>query len=308
MTRSPRPKGRTLARGYRQCRAIRDDHGKTFAFMCRFMNKAQSDGVAAVYGFARTVDDAVDEADGLTASEIQASLDSLREGLEDSVKGRFVNERFLALAHTIHRFRIPIQPFFDLIDGCAMDLRYTRYPDFALLDRYCYGVAGTVGLIITPVVGYRGGPEALEYAKLVGTAMQLTNILRDVGEDLDRDRVYLPADELERFGVAPDALWRRQVTPPFRELMRFQVDRARALYREGAKLLPLVSSPAGRLAFAVGIEGYGAILDKIEQNGFDVLTRRAYTTTWEKLATIPPYLLGRGRLARPSAGAPSPPM
>jgi phytoene synthase len=273
------------------------EHGKTFAFMTRFMTRPQADGVAAVYGFARTVDDAVDEADGLTAFEVQASLDSLRNGLEDAVKGRFANERFAALADTIHRFRVPLQPFFDLVDGCAMDLTITRYPDWALLDRYCYGVAGTIGLILTPIVGYRGGSATLEYAKMLGTAMQLTNILRDVGEDLGRDRVYLPGEDLERFGVTEDTLWQREVTPEFRRMMRFQVERARTLYREGSRLLPRVESAAGRLAFAVGIEGYGAILDKIEENGHDVLTRRAYTTTLEKLATIPPYLLGRARLA-----------
>lgn len=295
---------RTLRRGYRQSARIMREHGRTFAFMTRFMTRPQARGVAAVYGFARTVDDAVDEADGLTPEEIARSLERLRRDLEAAVRGCYANERFEALAHTIHAFRIPLEPFFDLLDGCAMDLTITRYPDWALLDRYCYGVAGTIGLILTPIVGYRGGCRALEHAKQLGTAMQLTNILRDVGEDLERDRVYLPADELARYGVTEAALFRRVPTEQFRELMRFQVERARSLYREGARLLPLVESRAGRLAFAVGIEGYGAILDRIEENGYDSLTQRAYTTTAEKLMTIPPYLLGRARLAS-SAGIPS---
>lgn len=290
---------RTLRRGYRQSRRILQEHGRTFAFMTRFMTRPQARGVAAVYGFARTVDDTVDEADGLTTGEIQASLDRLRADLEAAVRGDFANDRFEALAHTIHSFRVPLQPFFDLIDGCAMDLTLTRVPDWALLDRYCYGVAGTVGLILTPIVGYEGGPETLEYAKLLGTAMQLTNILRDVGEDLDRDRIYLPADELAHFGLTERDLFAREPTAAFRDMMRFQVDRARSLYREGARLLPLVTSAAGRLSFAVGIEGYGAILEKIEANGYDSLTQRAYTTTREKLMTIPPYLFGRARLASP---------
>lgn len=295
---------RTLRRGYRQSARIMREHGRTFAFMTRFMTRPQARGVAAVYGFARTVDDTVDEADGLTPAEVQRSLDRLKADLEAAVRGTWRSERFEALAHTIHSFRIPLAPFFDLLDGCAMDLTLTRYPDWALLDRYCYGVAGTVGLILTPIVGYRGGAEALEHAKQLGTAMQLTNILRDVGEDLGRDRVYLPAEELERFDVTEEELFRRVPTERFRALMRFQVDRARTMYREGARLLPLVESRAGRLAFAVGIEGYGAILDRIEDNGYDSLTRRAYTTTAEKLMTIPPYLLGRARLASPPATSP----
>lgn len=290
---------RTLRRGYRQSRRILEEHGRTFAFMTRFMTRPQARGVAAVYGFARTVDDAVDEADGLTTGEVQASLVRLRSDLEAAVRGSYANDRFEALAHTIHTFRIPLQPFFDLVDGCAMDLTLTRVPDWELLDRYCYGVAGTIGLILTPIVGYEGGPATLEYAKQLGTAMQLTNILRDVGDDLNRDRIYLPADELARFGLTEADLFARVPTAAFRALMEFQVGRARDLYRQGARLLPLVTSAAGRLAFAVGIEGYGAILDKVEENSYDCLTRRAFTTTREKLMTIPPYLLGRARLARP---------
>jgi phytoene synthase len=207
--------------------------------------------------------------------------------LRRAVAGESEDPKFVVLGEAIRRRGIPLQPFDDLVAGLLMDLDGARYRTFADLELYCYRVAGTVGLMITPVAGYRAGTPALEHAKTLGTAMQLTNILRDVGEDLSLGRVYLPEEDLARFGLARADLEARRVDERFRALMRFQIARARRLYAEGLALIPLVEGPRGRLAFRFAVDAYSAILGRIEANGFDVFTRRAHLTLAGKLAVVP---------------------
>ena len=187
----------------------------------------------------------------------------------------------------MRRHAIPLEPFDHLLAGLLMDLDRVRYRTFADLELYCYRVAGTVGLMITPVAGYRAGSEALEHAKTLGTAMQLTNILRDVGEDLSLGRVYLPDEDLALFGLGDGQLEARRVDGRFRALMDFEIARARGLYARGLALIPLLADRRGRLAFQFAVDAYSAILEKIRTNGYDVFRKRASLSASEKLALVP---------------------
>jgi phytoene synthase len=278
----------TLAEGWSECWKILRENGKTFHLMARLLGPERGNGIAALYGFARVADDTVDEpAPGDTPDVIRAKLRWMQDELRRCVAGESFLPRFAVLGETIRRYSIPLEPFDELVAGLEMDIEPRRFATFADLELYCYRVAGTVGLMITPVAGYREGTRALEHAKTLGTAMQLTNILRDVGEDLRRGRVYLPAEDLARFGVSEDDLAAERVTEPFRALMQFEIDRARRLYADGVGLIPLVTTGRGKTAFEFAVEGYSGILRKIESCGYDVFRHRAHLSFAEKLALFP---------------------
>jgi phytoene synthase len=277
-----------LIRGWAECWQILRENGKTFHLMARLLGSERGNAIAALYGFARVADDAVDEsAPGDTPERIRAQLCWMQEELRRAVAGESREPRFAVLGETIRLYRIPLEPFDDLVAGVAMDIEPMRFDTFADLELYCYRVAGTVGLMITPVAGYRAGSRALEHAKTLGTAMQLTNILRDVGEDVQRDRVYLPQEDLARFGVAEADLAAGCIDARFRALMEFEIGRARRLYDEGLALIPLLTSARGRAAFEFAVEAYSGILGKIRASGFDVFHHRAHLTFAEKLALLP---------------------
>jgi phytoene synthase len=191
----------------------------------------------------------------------------------------------LAFRRTVRERSIPRNLFEALLDGMEMDLDVTRYATFHDLDRYCYRVAGVVGLMMTHVFGYRSErcwPNALA----LGTAMQLTNILRDVAEDLRMGRIYLPQDELARFGVDEAQLAEGSVNDNFRALMRFQIDRARRYYQEAEAGIPWLIGDSSRLTVRVMARLYGGILGAIERQGLDVFQARARVSTARKLATL----------------------
>jgi 15-cis-phytoene synthase len=277
-----------LLRGWAECWQILRDNGKTFHVMARVLGPERGNAIAALYGFARVADDAVDEpAPGETRETIRAKLRQMLVDLRRAVDGEPSTPRFAVLGEAIRRYDIPLEPFDDLVAGLLMDLEQVRFPTFADLELYCYRVAGTVGLMITPIAGYRAESRALEHAKTLGTAMQLTNILRDVGEDLGRGRVYLPQEDLARFGLSEADLAARRVDARFKALMQFEIDRARRLYDQGVALIPLLTSARGRTAFEFAVEGYSGILGKIRAAGYDVFNRRAHLSLAEKLALLP---------------------
>ena len=191
----------------------------------------------------------------------------------------------LAFRRTVLERAIPKDLFDALLDGMEMDLTIDRYPDFDALDLYCYRVAGVVGLMMAHVFGYRD-PACLPRALALGRAMQLTNILRDVGEDLGRGRVYLPQSELARFGVPEAQLLEGRVDDGFRALMRFQIDRARRAYAESRPGIPALIGGSSRLTVRVMGRLYGAILDEIERLDFDVFRHRARVSTARKLRLL----------------------
>ncbi len=288
MTLTPALAAGAAQRGWEECWRILREHGKTFHLMARLLGPERGSGIAALYGFARVADDLVDERSPETSSEVvRDGLHAMQDELRRAVAGRSVEPRFVVLGETIRRYDIPLQPFDDLEAGLEMDLDRRRYRTFEELELYCYRVAGTVGLMITPVAGYREGSPALDHAKTLGTAMQLTNILRDVGEDWSRGMLYLPQEELEGFGVSTEDLPAQRGTRAFRDFMEFQIDRARRLYDEGLALIPLLTSAQGRIAFQFAADAYASILEKIRENGYDVFSRRAYVSLPGKLGIVP---------------------
>ena len=284
---APLPAG-TAERGLEECWAILREHGKTFHLMARLLGDARGDAIAALYAFARVADDAVDEpAPWETPERICEQLRWMQAELRRAVAGRSRVPTFVALGEAVRRYGIPLLPFDELVAGVLMDLDKFRYATFSELELYCYRVAGTVGLLITPVAGYRAGSAALEHAKTLGTAMQLTNILRDVGEDLERGRIYLPLEDLERFEVSEADLLAHRNDVRFRALMEFEIQRAERLYADGLRLIPLLTKKRGRAAFQFAVEAYAAILGKIRASGYDVFGARAHLTFQEKLALVP---------------------
>src|SRR5207248_1823425 len=196
------------------------------------------------------------------AADRRLALKQWQADLHAAVAGEDRHPLHPALRHTLSRFGVPTTYLEDVIDGCETDLGPVRMPDFATLYRYCYSVASAVGLACIHVWGFRDD-VAKVYAEHAGVALQLTNILRDLPEDFDRDRLYLPADDLKRFGCAPDVLPDRGGTA-FRELMRFETERARGYYRSGEQLVPLLDAP-GRAVFQVMLRTYRGLLDEIER-------------------------------------------
>jgi phytoene synthase len=238
----------------------------------------------ALYAYMRVTDDLADEPGAV--EEKRRKLAAWRAGLSAALAGTNGHPIHPALADTVCRYAIPPRLLFDAIDGMETDTGPVRMASFAELYPYCYRVASAVGLACVRIWGARPGATAAEIdppAEAAGIAFQLTNILRDLAEDRARDRVYLPADELARFDCPPEK-WRDPwCAERFRELMAFQVSRARNYYRRGAALVPLLSSD-GRAIFHVMCGAYGRLLDEIEHRGYDVFTARVRVPRWRKLA------------------------
>lgn len=269
-----------LGLAYHYCRELTRIHSHTFYVASALLPRAERRAIRALYAFSRVSDDVVDRGTEDAGERLQAwrqrSLYSTPQA-QDAVA--------LAWADARARYQIPRQYAEQLLDGIATDLQRSRYGTFAELAQYSYGVASTVGLMSMHIVGY-SGKEAIPYAVKLGVALQLTNILRDVGEDWQQGRLYLPQDELHAFELTEHDVARGVVTARWRTFMRFQIERARRLYAEA---LPGVShlDKKGRLAVAAAAELYRAILDDIEANDYDVFTRRAHTKTGRKLTMMP---------------------
>lgn len=191
----------------------------------------------------------------------------------------------MALADTLRRHPVPLAPLLELLDGVAMDLEPVSFATWSDLHAYCRLVAGGVGLMLGPVLGAEQDGFAEPGVRL-GVAMQLTNVLRDIGEDLDRGRVYLPADELEEFGLDRAALQQRKVTPAFGRMMQHQVARARRYFSSGDAVVPLFPRDGSRLTVRLLQRTYAGILDAIERAGYDVFHRRAYVSGPRKLLIL----------------------
>ena len=276
--------------------------------------------IVAVWDFCRAVDDAVDEvADGVADEagdtarlRAEAQLAMWRAELAACYAGDSVGTsdrsgprttQAMALQPYIREFNLPRVPFEELIDGVAMDLGQVRYPTFDALAEYCRRVASTVGLICIEIFGYRDA-AARAYAVDLGMALQLTNIVRDVAADLRQGRLYLPTEDLVRFGVTEEALRLGQVTPPVRELLRFECERARDYYARAAAGLPAADT---RSLVAAEIMGgiYLAILQRIERAAYDVFQQRIRVPRPHR-ALIALRILGRTAFARPKPRTPSP--
>jgi phytoene synthase len=267
------------AAAYAECERIIRRHSKSFFFSSQFLAPETRRAVRALYAFCRTTDDTVDLADGDPARSLAAWVQQAR-----AARPAPHSPVLLAWHDTRTRYGLPASLVDELLAGVAMDLTIHRYGSFADLWLYCYRVASVVGLLVMGITGHRPGAEP--YAIKLGVALQLTNILRDVGEDAARGRVYLPQEELARFDLSAEEILAGVCDRRFRALMRFQVERARRLYDEswpGIALLPAES----RFAIAAAARVYRGILDKLEARDYDAFTGRAHLTLREKIARLP---------------------
>jgi phytoene synthase len=273
-----------LGRAYNQCAQITKEHSKTFFLTSGLLGGEATRAARALYAFCRVSDDLVDQNSGQDLQQIKHKLDAWkrRSLLDEPLPDDLVP---LAWAHARTMFGIPIEYAEQLLEGVAQDLFQTRYQTFDELAHYCYGVASTVGLMTMYLVGFKG-LEAIPYAIRLGVALQLTNILRDVGEDWQKGRIYLPQEELAAFGLSEMDIARGQVTEKWREFMRFQINRTRQLYQDAMPGISLLNSK-GRFAINASADLYQEILTKIEQNDYDVFNLRAYISKPGKFSRLP---------------------
>jgi phytoene synthase len=260
------------------CESKARQSGSNFAHSFRFLPAARRRAITALYAFCREVDDVVDEA--AEPGVARMKLAWWRVEVAAMYGGTPQHPVAQALKAVVGEYALPREHFDAIIDGMAMDLEQNRYLDFATLERYCHRVAGVVGLLSADIFGYVD-PATRDYAHELGIAFQLTNIIRDVGEDARRGRIYVPQDELERFGVTAADILGRKVTPGFQALMAFQVDRARAYHARALAALPARDRRAQRPGLMMAAI-YRALLDEIERDGFRVLDRRINLTRLAK--------------------------
>jgi phytoene synthase len=274
----PHEHDRWLNEAYRHCADLTQTHSKSFYFSTQMLPPAKREAIRVLYAFCRTTDDLVD----INPERAHIALAQWHKTLlapprrDDPVP--------LAWANVRERFNVVAQLEADLLAGVEMDLSINRYQSFADLWLYCYRVAAVVGLLSMQVIGYAEG--AVPYAIKLGVALQLTNILRDVGEDAARNRIYLPLEDLERFGVSEAEVLAGTSSPRMQALLQFQIARANQLYDESWRGIGLLH-PDSRFAVATAATVYRGILGKIEANDYNVFTRRASLSMAEKLATLP---------------------
>ena len=253
--------------------------GSSFYYSFLFLPPERRRAITALYAFCREVDDVVDE-----CNDPQLAATKLawwRTEVARLFAGQPQHPVTQALAPTLRPFGITEERLGEIITGMEMDLTQTRYLDFAGLERYCYHVAGAVGLLAASIFGY-GDPRTLDYAKSLGTAFQLTNIIRDVGEDARKGRIYLPMEDLRTHGVTVEDILRARHTPAFVALMRQQYERAQAFYDQAFAALPAADRRAQRPGLIMAAI-YRTLLVEIERDGFLVLDRRTSLTPLRKL-------------------------
>jgi phytoene synthase len=274
------PAGPETREMFRVCEEIAREHGRTFYLASRFLRRSQRHGVLAAYAFCRIADDIVDAAPLHGERETLVKLDAWEAQIEHPV-----HPVAIAFREIRDQYGISAQPVHDLLTGMHMDLAIRRYATWEDLRVYCYHVAGTVGLMVAPVLGCRDS-GALVHAVDLGIAMQLTNILRDVREDATMDRLYLPLDEIERFGCNPMDILAGQPGDGFGDLMAFQIARARRLYADARCGIPALDT-FGRITTLTASDLYARILDRIEAQQYDVFASRAHCSTTRKLFAMP---------------------
>jgi len=262
------------------CREVARVNGRTFYFASRVLRREQRRAMLAAYAYCRIADDIVD---GCVLGGLRSAEERLQSWEAELDAPRHPVAR--AFAQARRDFTIPEHPVRDLLLGVRMDLLGARYQTWEELRVYCYHVAGTVGLITAPILGCQDD-SALPHAVNLGIAMQLTNILRDVAEDAAIGRIYIPKEDLDRFDVCEPSLLRGRATGRFPELIAFEIARARALYQD-AQLGIAALAPAGQIATLASSHLYSKILNRIEEEQYDVLSERVYVPTHRKMAAIP---------------------
>jgi phytoene synthase len=272
----------TLAHSYTYCERLARREGSNFYYAFRVLPAPERRSMCALYAFLRVSDDLAD-GPGLAADKAVLLAD-WRRRLDGALTGDHTHRLHAAFQDTVTRHRIPREYLDAVLDGVTMDLEVTRYATFAELYPYCYRVASAVGLACIHIWGFTHG-RAKVHAEQAGIAFQLTNILRDLGEDTARGRIYLPQEDLERFGYGPDSLSRGECDDHFRALMAFEVARARHYY-DAAEPLAQLLRPAGRAVFQVMLRTYRGLLEAIERRDYDVFSSRVRLSSWHKLGLL----------------------
>jgi 15-cis-phytoene synthase len=277
-----------LRASYRRCRELHARHGRTYFLATRLLPPAKRPYVHALYGFARYADEIVDDhSDGRTPAQRAEHLASWGESfLVDAKAGRSTDPVGAAVVDTLARWDIPLAHVEAFLSSMAMDLTVTEYPTWADLYRYVYGSSAVIGLEMVPILGPLDG-AAYDHAQDLGLAFQLANFVRDVGEDLDRGRLYLPLEDLERFGLCRADLERRVVDDRVRELLAFEVARVRRLAEQARPGIALLA-PSSRPCIEAALVLYCGIADEVERRGFDVFAGRASVPVRRRVAVAAP--------------------
>ncbi|MBI5439384.1 MAG: presqualene diphosphate synthase HpnD [Nitrosomonadales bacterium] len=253
--------------------------GSSFYYSFLFLPPDKRRAITALYAFCREVDDVVDECSD--ANVARATLDWWRGQVAEIYGGKPQHPVALALVPVVRQFNLAQERLLEIIDGMEMDIDQPRYPDFKSLQLYCYRVASVVGLLSVEIFGY-SDRRTLEYAHDLGIAFQLTNIIRDVGEDARRNRIYLPMDELQQFGVAAADILNARETENFHKLMAFQIERAQRHYQQALDHLPAADRKAQRTGLIMAAI-YRTTLDEVSASGCHVLKERVSLTPLRKL-------------------------
>ena len=272
-----------LRASYAECKRLNSLHGKTYYLATLLLPPAKRPFVHALYGFARYADEIVDDlASTLSPQEKADVLRTWSSGvLSDLSAGKSNDSVGAALVDTVSRFNIPHQHFVDFLHSMEMDLTVSTYANYEALSEYVYGSAAVIGLEMVPILGALSD-DAYESAKKLGIAFQLANFIRDVGEDLDRGRIYLPLDELAAHGVTEEMLYKRVLTPEIIAALKFQIARVRQLQTEAAPGIDLLH-PTSRPCIRAASELYCGIVDEVEAIGYDIFNKRAKTSTARRI-------------------------
>jgi phytoene synthase len=275
----------TLAESYERCRELNKRHGTTYYWSTLVLPKVKQHHVHALYGFCRYADDIVDDLDPATPVEQKAAAlaDFGDRFFADLAAGHSDDPVLKAVVHTVRAFAIDPDCFRRFLRSMTMDLTITGYETWDDLRDYMDGSAAVIGEMMLPILEPLR-PEAFGHARDLGDAFQLTNFLRDIAEDADRGRVYVPQEDIRRFGAA-DAWEQRRATPAFVELVRFEIERCRELYASADLGVPMLPPVEGRCIRSARVL-YSRILEVIEANGYDVWRERARVPTWRKAALV----------------------
>ena len=280
-----------LRASYLECKRLNSLHGKTYYLATLLLPKAKRPHVHALYGFARYADEIVDDLSStLTIPEKAEVLKVWGEKvLEDIRLGRSDDHVGRALVDTVQRFNIPIEHFEAFLHSMTMDLSVTEYQTYDDLMEYVYGSAAVIGLQMVPILG-ASDLKAYEAAQKLGIAFQLANFIRDVSEDLDRGRIYLPLDDLKAAGVSKEMLAAKKLTPEIKQALQYQIERVRRLQREAAEGITLLD-PVSQPCINAASELYCGIVDEVETINYEIFTHRAKTSTWRRLkVALPAYV------------------
>jgi phytoene synthase len=287
-----------LRNSYLECKRLNNLHGKTYFLATRLLPPAKRPFVHALYGFARYADEIVDDlASTLSENEKAQSLKSWGDDVLANIKsGKSHDHIGAALVDTVNRFSIPISYFEAFLHSMTMDLTVTEYHTYEDLYEYVYGSAAVIGLQMVPILGTvskQSMSEANIAAEKLGTAFQLANFIRDVGEDLTRGRVYLPVTELQSHGVSREMLEERIVTPQIKNALREQIQRVRSLQAEAKAGITLLSAQS-RACIEAASELYCGIVDEVEKIDYQIFSKRAKTSNWRRLkVALPAYIKAR---------------